>query len=49
MIIQNRTISVALTCTQGQTRKKSSQNPNTTTSIEVTMVTYHRLQSHLTS
>ena len=36
MIIQNRTISVVLTCTQEQTRKKQ-QNLNITNSIEVTI------------
>ena len=38
MIIQNRTISVALTYTQRQTSKKSSQNLHITNSIEVTIV-----------
>ena len=35
MVIQNRTISVALTCTQEQT---SPQNLNITNSIEVTII-----------
>ena len=35
MIMQNITISVALTRTQGQTSKKSTQNLNITKSIEV--------------
>ena len=38
MIVQNKTISVALTCTQGQTNKKSTQNLNITNSIEVTII-----------
>ena len=35
MIIQNKTISIALTCTQEQ---KSTQNLNVTNSIKVTMI-----------
>ena len=35
MIIQNRTISVALICSQGQ---KNTQNLNITNSIEVTII-----------
>ena len=38
MIIQNRTISVALTCMQGQTSKKAYKNLNITNSIEVSSV-----------
>ena len=38
MIIQNRTTSVALACTQKQTSKKSTQNLNITNSIEVTII-----------
>ena len=37
MIIQTRTISVALTCTLGE---KSTQNLNITNGIDVTIVTY---------
>ena len=36
MIIQNRTISVALTCTQGQTSEKAYKN--VTNSFEVTII-----------
>ena len=45
MMIQNRTINVALTCTKAK-KQKSTQNFNITNSIEVTMVTYHQLQLH---
>ena len=38
MITQIQTISVALTCTSGQTSKKTYKNLNTTNSIEVTII-----------
>ena len=42
MVIQNRTISVALTCTQGQ---RSTQSLSITNTIEVTILTCHQLRS----